>query len=366
VFEGSVSDLSEVMNQMFMAELNFDQIYTTLKQETLVSHGWPAMAAALLVSSSDGAIIGDQVQGYSQRLVQTFIGLPWISTQSRASAMHKILEKKIKDQKANDADSGSASALKELQRQLEAMPDISSAENQRKKDHKLLQELDSEALKMQIALNELELNLQKTKSERETLSAEWLKLKRTLQAKQEEASAGLIFRKLQPVCCPSCESTQFKNIQISTSDDSTCPLCKDTKTTEDNAVYETDPNLVKEIDEAGEKLSELDLEMSKQRDDLAELKKKIEGVEGNRDEVKSRVEKTTDLSEQLTKRTALEIAINELSEAVSKTPSKIDTAESETLDILSKTFDVTKKCSRNVKRRFSKKPLIHSKKLPLN
>ncbi|APX17046.1 hypothetical protein BWR17_15205 [Phaeobacter inhibens] len=343
LFEGSVSDLSEFMNQLFMAELNFDQIYTTLKQETLVSHGWPAMAAALLVSSSDGAIIGDQVQGYSQRLVQTFIGLPWISTQSRASAMHKILDKKIKDQMANGADSGSTSALKELQRQLEAMPDISSAEKQQKNDQTLLQKLDGEVLEMQIALNDLELNLQKSRSERETLNAEWLKMKRTLQAKQEEASAGLIFRKLQPVCCPSCESTQFKNIETTTSDDNSCPLCKDTKTTEDSTTYEADPNLVREINEAGEKLVEFDLEISNQEGDLTEKKKKIKDAEDNRGEVKARVEQSVDLSDQLTKRTALEIAINELSVAVSKNPSKIDAADSEALDILSKTFDITKK-----------------------
>lgn len=227
VFQGPLSDLSEFMDQLFMRELSFDKMYTTLKKEKLVPHGWPAMASALFVSSSEGAIVGDHIAGYSQRLLQTFIGLPWVSTQSRASAMHKILLKKSSDKKANSSENSSSKALEELNRQLGELPERTELERQARLDEDEMKTLTKDAVHLQSDLNSTGLSISRKKAELEMLRSEWVKLKRLLQAKIEEQNAGLIFRKLEPVCCPSCESTSFREVAEMAQPGDSCPLCKD-------------------------------------------------------------------------------------------------------------------------------------------
>lgn len=342
VFDGPISDLGDFMNDMFMAELSFDKMYTTLKKETLVQHGWPALASALFVSSSEGAIVGDNIAGYSQRLLQTFIGLPWISTQSRASAIHKILLKKATDKKIKGPDSHSSSALAELKRQLNELPEQSVLERQVSVDEGSLLKLDEVALETQRSLNTIALKITRKEAEREVLHTEWLRFRRLLQARLEERNAGLVFRKLQPVCCPSCESTRFRDADKFTSTDGGCPLCKDDASKQEIVTASEDLNLSAEVDAAETNVKTLDTEILGLANERVLQSDSLASTLNNQGELKKKISDAHALSAKAIKRNALDMAIKQLESAMSALPADIQDVDQIAIKVMSETNKATK------------------------
>lgn len=79
--------LKSQTEQLMMAELTFSPIYAHNSKTGGHAHGWPLISSALFLSSSTNAkaLFGDvTIDGIPLRLLQLFIGLPWVSTYSAA------------------------------------------------------------------------------------------------------------------------------------------------------------------------------------------------------------------------------------------------------------------------------------------
>jgi hypothetical protein len=80
----SSEEFEQTMSDLFMQELGFQQFHAFQKAtDTVKNHGWASMGSALFISGPANALFGEEViDGLALKLLQLFIGLPWISTQS--------------------------------------------------------------------------------------------------------------------------------------------------------------------------------------------------------------------------------------------------------------------------------------------
>ncbi len=313
-YSGHVSGLSAVIDQLLMKELEFERMFATKEGKNLVSHGWPALASALFVSGSEGAVIGDlTLSGLPQRLLQLFIGLPWISTQSRASAIFKIEENLNKnDRKTSAGKSMLLNAVSRLKKQLDELPDTKVLECERKYDRARQVVLENQIDNNIIISKQINIDLESIETEKSILEAECLKMRRLKQSMEDDKSAGFIFRKLQPVCCPSCESTAFKLENSSERSQNQCPLCKENESTDQQADDAKTIELQDDIKSISEKISLLSQNQKKNSDKLNSVKEEIETGKNELKEIADKMSSSTSLEESSANRSALEKTIKEL------------------------------------------------------
>ena len=313
-YSGHVSGLSAVVDQLLMNELEFGRMFSTREGKSLVSHGWPALASALFVSGSEGAVIGDlTLSGLPQRLLQLFIGLPWISTQSRASAVLKIEDNSKKNGRETSASSSMLSnAISRLKKQLDELPDTKALEDVRKNDRARQVFLENQIDQNILINKQINIDLESIKTEKSILEAECLKMRRLKQSMEDDKSAGFIFRKLQPVCCPSCESTAFKLEDSSKISQNQCPLCKENESTDDLVDDSKTIELQEEIDSVSEKITLLALDKKNNLDKLNLVKDEIENDKNELKEIAIKISSSTSLEESSANRSALEATVKEL------------------------------------------------------
>lgn len=239
LYEGPAGEgLSEVIETVFMDELGFDrfQAFRSAKA-TVIEHGWPSMSSALFIAGPGSAVFGDHTEdGLPLRLIQMFIGLPWISTYTAISTAHKRLKSEHEKAKGTSA----AEMLKvqarlaqlegqkkDKQAQLAALPDR----------HKMRVEIST--LDQQLAASQatvvtcrIELNTAQTLANESSIAH--LNARRLLQQTKDDLAAGYVFRKLQPACCPACEAS-FKPGRFPEASTQTCGLCGDVDAGQDSS-----------------------------------------------------------------------------------------------------------------------------------
>ncbi|NNU33931.1 hypothetical protein HK413_06795 [Mucilaginibacter sp. S1162] len=86
--------MAEVVSDFWLNELGLNQIASFRQSGSEVEagkevvHGWPALAAALFIGTDYGALFGDTaLSGLPTRILNMFLGLPWISTHAALKAL---------------------------------------------------------------------------------------------------------------------------------------------------------------------------------------------------------------------------------------------------------------------------------------
>ncbi|MCI5222887.1 MAG: hypothetical protein D3924_09495 [Candidatus Electrothrix sp. AR4] len=173
------------------------------------------------------------------------------------------------------------------------------------------------------------------------MKKERIRSKQVLQALEDDQAAGFIFRKLQPICCPSCESTSFKKGGSKKGSD-ICPLCKEqepkNKTADDVRIIE----LGKEIDALEEQLSRFQENLGTQQKKLGAIEETLSVREKELEGLRQKKPSSHADEENSTRRKSLKETIKELESLEQKQ----DTAESiptDELAILKATISETKK-----------------------
>lgn len=201
--------LSGALEDVFMDELGFDRFHAYKSaQGLIVEHGWPAMSSALFISGPGPAIFGDHLEdGLPIRLIQMFIGLPWVSTYTAVSSALKRA-KNLQERATETAQTETAKVaarVAELQAQHEEKNRELSGLPDRRKLRFELDKLDCELARAQaeVTLKRNELEVARERAQESTASH--IQSRRLLQQAKDEAAAGYVFRRLKPVCCPACE-----------------------------------------------------------------------------------------------------------------------------------------------------------------
>lgn len=229
LYDGPPGDGLEAQTAaVFMEELGFAKFHAfNAKTETGHSHGWPAMSSALFISGPGKAIFGDlTTDAMPLRLLQLFMGLPWVSTLTAAQTAAKQVEAERRqrstghEQASERLRSRLSSVEQELsaaQFQLAHRPDRDALRRNLASQDLLLAKLQTEASDARTRLEELNaLLVNATNSHVEA--------KRTLQQAKDEQAAGYLFRRLRPVCCPACEAG-IDNRRYEAVNVGSCALC---------------------------------------------------------------------------------------------------------------------------------------------
>ena len=213
---------------LFMEELAFTRFRAFNAQtKSGHSHGWPAISSALFISEPGRAIFGDVLMdAMPLRLLQLFVGLPWVSTLTEV----KTALKQVEANKHQHSTPQTAS-FERLRNRLNALEaDINAARA------RLARRPDREALRRQLASNDAALVAQQRelrqararfdvlRNELADASNAWNVARRTLQQVKDEHASRLIFRRLRPVCCPACEAS-IEARRYEAADAETCALC---------------------------------------------------------------------------------------------------------------------------------------------
>lgn len=224
-----------VMSDFFLRAFSMDTIATWRDGESedqvgqSVIHGWPALSGAMFIGTNYDVLLGDLpvTTGTPSRLLQMYLGVPWVSTLASANTALKQLEAEIDlDTRRREVrDHAKQFRLDEIKTQIEqkrkAFESYPTDDQVRKK----LVHLNShykDLKKNEAAITErLEKELL---AERHSNSA-YLDDRRELQTHLDSMAAGSVFRLLNPSLCPRCDHVISETRKEAETKHHYCSIC---------------------------------------------------------------------------------------------------------------------------------------------
>lgn len=204
-----------VMSDFFLRAFSMESIATWRDSDSddksgqTVVHGWPALSGAMFIGTNYDVVLGDLpvTTGTQARLMQMYLGVPWVSTLASAVAAQRLVES------GNDLDarrrSQGARAKQTRVNEIEAqLAEKRAAFNALPSDEAIQTELSglsgkyAETKRREKAMQE---RLDREAAAEQQASAAYLQDRRDLQAHKDSTAAGSIFRMLDPTCCPRCD-----------------------------------------------------------------------------------------------------------------------------------------------------------------
>lgn len=239
----SAAQFESVMANFFMQTFSMDAIATWRKngseEGTPVAHGWAALSGAMFIGTNYEVLLGDlpTQSGVPARLMQMYLGVPWVSTLAAAKTALQAVEQAAKSlsrrnaqsqQKAKERVESIESELGSKRAELQAMPSdeairkaIETDKNlllsTQRKAHALSERLEREATALRLA---------------ETANIED---KRDLQTHNDAMSASAVFRRLEPKCCPRCDHAISKAKVEREHTESSCSVCGESISSSEDA-----------------------------------------------------------------------------------------------------------------------------------
>lgn len=222
------------MEEFFLTRLGISRIanWKDGKEDSeigkAVLHGWPALSSVMFISTNYESLFGDMPvrAGINARLMQMFLGIPWVSTLfSAKTAQKQILA--IENAQAN-AESITAkqrveriatltTELKEKETSSAKMPSDSAI---RKTVSEKSAEYSHRKRSERAFSGEVNASQKELEALEEALKEDRIALRQHL----DSIAAGAVFRILEPTCCPCCDSTLPSSAKI-TGTSSKCSLC---------------------------------------------------------------------------------------------------------------------------------------------
>lgn len=294
---------ADAMDRFFLTELGLESLDVIAEKANgngiEQRHGWNWLFGAMWIDPDPVSVFGgDDIQhNKPTRMMQMYLGLPWITT--RASLMEARKRAKIEgDQKAKAARQVSEAAkarLAELQKTRDELAPTQTTELP-------LSEL---LAKFSEALNNCSSAAEKTRryiavvdeieSARRTTEEAVAIATRELNAFLESQAAGRIFRKLNPVCCPSCEEAYDDGFREARQKEHDCVVCGRAERRESDDITGVEAKLRETQASAKEELRKLRTRLAdfarKKGDAEAEKKRydtEAQGLERKIETIKSR------------------------------------------------------------------------------
>ncbi|BBP82355.1 hypothetical protein PHLH8_19970 [Pseudomonas sp. Pc102] len=215
----------KAVDSLFMDELGFSRVRAyRARQGEAAEHGWPAMCAALFITGPGDTLFGDTAQdAIHLRLIQLFIGLPWITTYTCASTGLKAVSARLAKETTGKSDRV-VSRIRELEDQIQELEIKLKDEPDLTKLRSDLPSLDQELVELrQIAEDAGALVLKRNALYDDAKIARAEARRRLLQAK-DDAEARVVFKRLKPTCCPSC-AREFEKNRFAATEAPACGLC---------------------------------------------------------------------------------------------------------------------------------------------
>jgi hypothetical protein len=210
-------EFEAVMADFFMKALSMDAIsswqFNPSKDEDAgraVSHGWAAFSGAMFIGTNYETLLGDMpvVSGLNPRLIQMYIGVPWVSTLASSTSASKAGQNALDAQarKQTQAQESRKQRESEILDELTAKRDELGALPSDDDLRRSLKQLNSEFAIATKEQQRLEKRLSNEVSAEEEARLLSLEDRKELQSHLDSMAAGAIFRQLDPTHCPRCDN----------------------------------------------------------------------------------------------------------------------------------------------------------------
>lgn len=229
----SDEEFESIMSDFFMRELSLDPVTVVTSGEEFeagraTTHQWPWLSGALYIGTDYSALLGEVIiGGLAVRIMQMFLGLPWVSTlcEAKAAQQKLSLEKNARARRRKVVLDGRSArkdsfmgVLEQKKAQLEALPsdDVIREMLQRaleartllgREAHSLRERADAALAAFRVAQQ----NLLEDQNEH--------------QAVIDGIAAGQVFRLLTPSCCPRCDRSITDDRKRKERDAGACSVC---------------------------------------------------------------------------------------------------------------------------------------------
>lgn len=287
-----------VMSDFFLRTFSMEGLATWRESDTeektghAVIHGWPALSGAMFIGTNYDVVLGDlpATSGTQARLIQMYLGVPWVSTLATALAAQKLVTSshELEARRRNQGAQAKQARVKEIELSL---TEKREALKTKPSDEVIQNELSllsgkySEAKRREKAMQE--------RLDREILAvqqsnAAYLQDRRDIQVHKDSTAAGSIFRLLDPTCCPRCDHEIDQIKKKKEAINHSCSVCGESISSSEDADI-----LLKEL-EARIKASKSAFDKTSKDQKLAE-----ESLDILQTELESIQTKTQALTEQL-------------------------------------------------------------------
>lgn len=242
-------EFEAVMADFFMRAFSMEPISTLRKGKEddgqSVTHSWVAFSGAMFIGTNYEVLLGDMpsTSGLPARLIQMYLGVPWVSTLAAAKTAHQIVEHAVKaSARKNEQTQEAAKArvdniralLAEKRAELETIPSDETVRNV----------IDTSAIELADARRQeraLVERAERAAAALRELTTIYHEDRRDFQAHLDAMSATAVFRRLEPKCCPRCDHTISKDKKERESATHSCSVCGESITTsEDGEVIKAD------------------------------------------------------------------------------------------------------------------------------
>lgn len=226
-FDGT-DEFQEVMQEIMLSALGLEPIPASQASAGRIvayDDGWAAYTGAFLTDADSNDIIGERVgNDLIQRLLQVYIGMPWVRTLFQARQHTRLLEQDslARRRKLEGLGGKSLDDLdEELASVIEKLKDEGASNLASQQLNAARTERDDLTSRIQVLSN----SLSGAKNTQATCRQSRIDVEQVVNALVEETAASQFFGLLKPHSCPRCsakiESSRLKNEQ----DTSECSVC---------------------------------------------------------------------------------------------------------------------------------------------
>lgn len=221
-------EFQDSMQDMMLSALGLEPIPTSQQAGGRIvayDDGWAAYTGAFLTDADSDAIIGEQTGGdLIQRLLQVYIGIPWVKTFFQARTQARLLEADTASRRRKLAGLGGKS-LEDLESDLADVEDKITDEGARNLAAQRLNDARLERDALTKRIGEMNRSYGQAKDTVELSYQSKVKAEQFVNAIKEENAASQFFGSFKPHSCPRCSSsigeTEIKKEQT----DHACSVC---------------------------------------------------------------------------------------------------------------------------------------------
>lgn len=226
-------EFEAVMADFFMRTFTMDPIssWRTGKEDDgqSVTHSWVAFSGAMFIGTNYDVLLGDMpvATGLTSRLMQMYLGVPWVSTLAAAKTAHQLVEQAVQISARKDEQGREAinTRLANLRAQLaEKRAELAKIPS----DETVRNAIDSDAAELADARRQERVmaeHAERTVAALREITTAHHEDRRDLQTHMDAMSATAVFRRLEPKCCPRCDHAISKMKKELESSTHSCSVC---------------------------------------------------------------------------------------------------------------------------------------------
>lgn len=242
-------EFEAVMADFFMRTFAMDPISTWRQGEQdegqSVTHSWVAFSGAMFIGTNYEVLLGDMpvASGLTSRLMQMYLGVPWVSTLAAAKTAHQVVEQavQVSARRSEQGREASKTRIETIGAQLTAKrAELASIPS----DQAVRDAIDANAAELaEVRRRERAMveRVERVVTALRQTNAAYQEDRRDLQSHVDAMSATAVFRRLEPKCCPRCDHTISKAKKDLESSTHSCSVCGESITnSEDGEAIKTE------------------------------------------------------------------------------------------------------------------------------